>query len=188
GKTDGVADYTITSVENTGGTTSATMAMKYVDAKGKEIVNSDYKMTCTPDGINIDFNSLMPSQMMQQYQDMGMEMDISGTDIVLPNDLTVGEQLADANVSITMSMKGMNMSIVVDMVDRKVDAQENVTTPAGNFECYVISEVNKTQFMGVNQEMPAKLWLSEGVGMVKQETYKKNGDLMTRMELTKLTE
>jgi hypothetical protein len=187
GKTDGVADYTITSVENTGGTTTATMAMKYADAKGREIVASDYTMTCTSDGIKIDFNSLMPSQMMQQYEDMGMEMDISGTDVELPNDLSVGEQLADANVTMTMGMKGVNMKIVVDMVDRTVEAKENVTTPAGNFECYLISGVNKTQTMGVNQEMLTKLWLSEGVGMVKQETYKKNGDLMSRMELTKLT-
>ncbi len=187
GKTEGVSDYTITSVESTGSNTTATMAMKYSDEKGKELVVSDYKMTCTSDGIKIDFNSLMPSQMMKQYEDMGMEMDFSGTDIELPNDLSVGEQLADANVTMTMSMKGMNMKIVVDMVDRKVETKENVTTAAGNFDCYLISEVNKTQAMGVNQEMLTKLWLAEGVGMVKQETYKKNGDLISRMELTKFS-
>jgi hypothetical protein len=32
--------------------------------------------------------------------------------------------------------------------------------------------------------MQSKLWLAEGVGMVKQETYNKKGDLMSKSELT----
>ena len=36
-----------------------------------------------------------------------------------------------------------------------------------------------------NMEMSNKVWISEGVGMIKQETYGKNGKLMSRMELTK---
>ncbi len=187
GKTEGVSDYTITSVENTGGNTTATMAMKYSDEKGKELVVSDYKMSCTSDGIKIDFNSLMPSQMMQQYKDMGLEMEITGTDMELPNNLSVGQSLADSNVSVKMKMPGMNMTITVDMVNRKVEKYESVTTPSGTFDCYLITADNKSEVMNMNQDMSSKLWLAEGVGMVKQETYKKNGDLISRMELTKFS-
>jgi hypothetical protein len=42
--------------------------------------------------------------------------------------------------------------------------------------------------MGMNRTFPSRLWLAEGVGMVKQETYKKDGDLMSRSELTAFTQ
>jgi hypothetical protein len=185
GKTEGITDYTITKVENAGGVTNATMNMRFTDEKGKEIMISDYKMSCAEGAVKIDYNSLVPSQMMKQYTDMGMEMDISGTDIELPNDLSVGQDLADANVAMTIKMTGMNMTVKVDQLNRKVEKKESITTPAGTFDCYVLSQENVSETMGVKQIMSSKLWLAEGVGMVKQETYNKKGELSNQMQLTK---
>lgn len=186
GKTDGVTDYTISKVSTEGDTTSATFDLKFTDKKGKELFNSNYEISCSGDGIKIDFESMFPAQMMQQYEEMGLEMDISGTDIQLPNDLSVGKDLEDANLSIAMSMSGIKMNVSVDQTNRKVEKIESVTTAAGTFECYLVTETNVTKTMGATLESHNKLWLAEGVGMVKQESYKKNGNLVTRMELTKL--
>ena len=185
GKTEGITDYSITNVENSGGVTTATMNMKFTDEKGKEIFVSDYKLSCTGDVVKIDYNSLVPAQMMKQYTDMGMEMEISGTDIELPNNLSVGQGLDDANVAMSIKMPGMNMNIKVDQLNRIVEKKESVNTPAGTYECYVITQDNVSETMGVKQTMQSKLWLAEGVGMVKQETYNKKGDLTTQMLLTK---
>lgn len=184
GKTEGITDYSITNVENSGGVTTATMNMKFTDEKGKEIFVSDYKLSCTGDVVKIDYNSLVPAQMMKQYTDMGMEMEISGTDIELPNNLSVGQGLDDANVAMSIKMPGMNMNIKVDQLNRIVEKKESVNTPAGTYECYVITQDNVSETMGVKQTMQSKLWLAEGVGMVKQETYNKKGDLMSKSELT----
>ena len=184
GKTEGITDYSITNVENTGGVTTASMNMKFTDEKGKEIFVSDYKLSCTGDVVKIDYNSLVPAQMMKQYTDMGVEMEISGTDIELPNNLSVGQGLDDANVAISIKMTGMNMNIKVDQLNRIVEKKESVNTPAGTYECYVITQDNVSETMGVKQTMQSKLWLAEGVGMVKQETYNKKGDLMSKSELT----
>ena len=184
GKTEGITDYSITNVENSGGVTTATMNMKFTDEKGKEIFVSDYKLSCTGDVVKIDYNSLVPAQMMKQYTDMGVEMEISGTDIELPNNLSVGQGLDDANVAMSIKMTGMNMNIKVDQLNRIVEKKESVTTPAGTYECYVITQDNVSETMGVKQTMQSKLWLAEGVGMVKQETYNKKGDLMSKSELT----
>lgn len=188
GKTDGVTNYTISKVSTEGETTSATFDFKFTDKKGKELFNSNYEISCSGEGIKIDFESLFPAQMMQQYEDMGVEMDITGTDIQLPNDLSVGQILEDANLSISMNMSGIKMNISVDQTNRKVEKKESVTTSAGTFDCYVITETNISKTMGAAMEMNNKLWLAEGVGMVKQESYKKNGNLVTRMELTKLSD
>ena len=186
GKADGVTDYKITKVANSNGQTTATMELKLTDKKGKEVYSSNYNFTCTGTGIKIDYKSLFPSQMMKQYEDMGLEMDITGTDIDLPNNLSVGQDLADANVAISMNMGAMKMNIKVDMTNRKVEKKEEVTTPAGTFDCFLITETNTSKTMGATHEMQSKLWLAEGIGMVQQELYKRNGGLMSRSVLTKL--
>lgn len=185
GKTDGVSSYQVTTVDNNGDSTTATMAISFTDAKGKDVYSSDYSFTCTGNMVTIDYQSLMPQQMLEQYGDM--EMDISGTDLEIPNELTVGQSLKDANVTMKISMSGINMTTTVDMTNRKVEKQESVTTPAGTFDCYVLYSDTESKVMMVKQNFPSRVWLAEGVGMVKQETYKKNGNLMNSMQLTKFS-
>lgn len=186
GKSDGTVAYTISSVTDEGSSTNATFDLKYRDKKGKELFESNYNMTCENGTVRIDYESLFPTQMLQQYSEMDVDMDITGTDIELPNDLSVGQELADANVSVAISMGGMKINTTVDQTDRKVEKKESVTTAAGTYDCYLITETTKSKTMGASIELESKLWLAEGVGMVKQESYKKNGNLMNRTELTKL--
>ena len=182
GKKEGVAKYIVSEVNTSGDVTDATMSIELVDEKGKEIYKTDYKFTCTGNTVSIDYESLIPSSTLQQFEDM--EMDISGTDLELPNNLSVGQELPDANVAIKISMSGINMNTTVDMIKRKVEKKESVTTPAGTFDCYVIYNDNIMKAMMVNSTMGSSVWYSEGVGMVKQESYKKNGSIMTSTVLT----
>lgn len=184
GKMAGTIDYLVTDVSENGNETMASMEVSFQDDKGEEMFRSDYTFTCTGNGVKIDFESLAPNQMMQQYKDM--EMDISGTDIELPNDLSVGQQLPDANMAMKINMNGINMNISVDMINRSVEKKEQVTTPAGTFDCYVIYSESETKMM-VKQTFPSRLWLAEGVGMVKQESYNKSGKLVGDMQLTKFS-
>lgn len=187
GKVDGVTSYKVSAVTSSGAATKASLDLKMSDKKGKEIFTSEYSFTCENNVVKIDYQSLFPAQMMKQYSEMDVEMDITGTDIEIPNDLSVGEDLADANVAIAMNMSGIKMNISVDQTNRRVVGEENVSTPAGSFDCIVITETTRTKTMGANIELNSKLWLAEGVGMIKQETYKKNGDLMGKTELTKFS-
>lgn len=187
GKIDGVTNYTVSSVTSLGAATKATLELKISDKKGKEVYELNYNFTCENNVVKVDYKSLFPAQMMQQYSKMDIEMDISGTDIELPNDLNVGEELADANVTINMNISGIKMEISVDQINRKVISKESVTTAAGTFDCMVITETTKSKTMGAKIELNSKLWLAEGVGMIKQETYKKNGDLISKTELSKFS-
>ena len=186
-KVEGVTNYVVSEVSSSDGNTTATMKLTFTDDKGKNVLESDYKITCTGDGVKIDYESLFPSEMKKQYEDMGMEMDITGTDIQIPNNLSAGQTLEDANVNVSMDMGAMKMKINVETYDRKVEKEESVTTQAGTFICYLITEKSKSKVMMSNMETSNKVWISEGVGMVKQETYGKNGKLMSRMELTKFS-
>lgn len=182
GKVEGISSYKVTETNTVGNTTNATMAINLKDEKGKEIYNTNYKLSCTGNMVTLDYESLLPSDMINQYGEMDIE--ISGNDIEIPNDLRVGQNLNDANVTMKIGMSGINMNIAVDMLNRKVEKKESVTTPAGTYDCYVVYSENQSKMMMANQVYPSRVWLAEGVGMVKQENYKKNGDLMSSTLLT----
>lgn len=187
GKIEGVTKYNVTAVSSEGAALKATLNFKMSDKKGKELFATDYHFTCENNMVKIDYNSLFPAHMMQRYSEMDAEMDISGSDIEIPNDLHVGKELANANVSMTMNMSGISMNITVDQTNRIVETKETITTPAGTFECFVISELTTSKTMGTTLKINSKIWLAEGVGMVKQETYKRNGELMSKTMLTEFT-
>ncbi|MFT5891771.1 MAG: hypothetical protein ACI9Y7_001878 [Dokdonia sp.] len=75
------------------------------------------------------------------------------------------------------------MNISVMMIDRKVQNKESITTPAGTFECYVITYTSKMK-MGIGRTGSSKQWVAEGVGLVKQEDYNKKGKLTGSNMLT----
>lgn len=181
-KVEGKVNYTVVDVNTSGSSTSAIMKMKYQDEKGEELFESEYGYTCEGNVVTIDFESLISEQMLSQFKDM--EMEVTGTNIELPNNLSVGQELPDANVSISMSMGGINMDMNVDTVNRKVEKKESITTPAGTFECVVIYSETKTKMMLANKTFPNRIWLTESIGMVKQENYNKNGKLMNSSVLT----
>jgi len=176
-KMSGVMDYEVKEVSGN----TATMFYEMADEKGKMITSSEYGITCSDDGVTIDFSSMMSPGAMGQYEDMEVEM--SGTDLLFPNNLSVGQSLPDADVLMTVKMPPMNMKMTMKFLNRKVEGNETVSTPAGDFECYVITYDTESK-MGIKMTMSSKLWLSEGYGMVKQENYNKKGALIGKSVLT----
>ena len=180
GKKEGVVSYEVTNIENN----VATLETQIFDGKDKEITTTSYQVTCEGNSISIDFKSLMSPDLFKQYKDM--DVDMTGTNIEFPKELAVGQTLKDANMNMAINMSGMKMNMSIDMINRKVDDKESITTPAGTFDCFVLS-YNSEMKMGMTYSFTFKEWVAEGVGMVKNETYNKNGKLMGYSELTKLS-
>ncbi|MCW5517899.1 hypothetical protein [Muriicola sp. Z0-33] len=176
-KVAGVIDYVVKSSSGD----SAILSYEMRDDKGEVFMSSEYGIICKDDGIAIDFKSLMSPGVMNQYKDM--EVDISGTDLVLPNNLSPGQQLPDADILMNVSVPPMNMKLTVKMLNRNVEANETVTTPAGTFDCVVITYDHETK-MGMKISGKAKQWFAEDVGMVKSESYNKKGKLIGSSVLT----
>ncbi len=186
GKMESTVDYRVKDVQDNGSGISATMVMVIKDKKGEASYESEYAIICEDGKVKIDFKSLMNQGMYQQFGDM--DIDISGTDLELPNNLSVGQELPDANVDVSINSGApMKMSMSVQTTNRKVEKEETVTTPAGSFDCVVISSEVMAKMMLGKQTIPSKEWISEGVGIVKQETYNKNGKLLGYMELTQFS-
>ena len=63
---------------------------------------------------------------------------------------------------------------------------EDVTVAAGIFKGYKFSSDVNTVAMGIKVNAKSTEWYAKGVGIVKSESFDKNGKLQSRMELTEL--
>ena len=178
---EGSIHYEVHNVSHRGMDTEAWMKITYKDTKDQEYLSSDYNFNCIDNVVEIDYESMISSETLKQYK--GKKMDISGSDIVLPNDLSIGQKLEDASVTMTIDVGGTKMNFQIDLINRSVEKKDATTTPAGSFDCYVIYGERVTKKM-MQQTFPSRLWLAEGVGMIKQETYDKGGNLINRLVLT----
>jgi len=180
-KASSVVDYTISKVEKTSKGTVSTMTVAVNEGGKNEIPEQEIQMTCSGNKLSIDFESLMNPELLAQYGDIDYE--ITGTNLEWPSNLSVGTTLPDAKMDMNISMGGMNMTVSTVITNREVIGKEKVTTPAGTFDCYVMTYNTTVNTMGMNTEMSSKQWFSKGVGMVKQEDTRK-GKLQNTSELT----
>jgi hypothetical protein len=185
GKVSSISEITITDITETDGIIEAEIASVVKDKKGEEVTTGEYRIRCTEDGYEMDISNMLSPELLKSSN--GMELDISGDALVFPNDLSVGKTLKDAATVIEVRSNEMKiMTMTFEISNRKVEAKESVTTTAGTFDCYKISYdmFSKVAFLKKNYHIVQ--WISDGVGVVKDETYGKKDKLVSSSELTKL--
>ena len=184
--------YTITDVSETADGYEATLNSKTLDKKGKELAAGDMVVMCDDGLLKMDIQRML-NGMKQLQNTEGMEVDIEGDHLVIPASLSVGDVLPESTTTITMKVDGTNVGMTTmdfAIKNRTVAAQEELTTSAGTFSCYKITydmdmDV-KVMGMGRTTQLSGTEWIAEGVGMVRNEQYDKNGKLNSYSVLTSL--
>lgn len=182
-KVTGKTRNEITEYSNSGGKEVATIHTIVEDKKGEETFDASYSITCTGDKVVIDLKEMMKEQMAEQMKDEETEIEISGINAGFPNSMTVGQKLPDSNIDMKIKAGSINLNFTVNSTNREVVDKETITTPAGTFDCIVISSESHTKMM-VSKTTLSKMWLAKGYGMVKQEDYNKKGKLTGSQVLT----
>ncbi|MGB3777656.1 MAG: hypothetical protein WA960_04810 [Tunicatimonas sp.] len=189
-KLQATSQYTIAAVAETDNGYEATVNSKTLDKKGELIGGGDFTVICEDGQLKMDMQRLLTS-LTQLQNTQGMNVEIEGDHIIIPASLSVGEVLPESTTTIKVGMEGMSMTMnttTVTIRDRTVAAQEDVTTPAGTFPCYKVTYVMNAsvETMGISREMvyTGTEWLSEGVGMVRNEQYDKKDKLSSYSVLT----
>ncbi len=188
-KAESRAEYEVIEKTETAHASTATIRMKGYDKKDKQTFDGDFTVSCEGGVFKVDIRSMLSSQQLEQLESMeDMEVTVETTDLEMPSGIDVGDQLKDGsiNIAVKTSEGGMAiMNMTTTIKDRKVTAMEKMTTPAGTFDCLVITSVvdSKTGFMNFTAE--TKGWMAEDVGLVRSETYRK-GKLEGYTLLTKL--
>jgi hypothetical protein len=167
----------------------ATLTQEIFDAKkGEKVASSELDWECEKGTLHFDMKSM--NLMMDETQQMnmgeaGMSVEVTGDELDLPSDLSVGQTLKDVSYTIKMTMGGMRlMNRTYHIKDRKVESQESLTTPAGTFDCYKIT------FITTNEKgsgtIKSGVWYAKEAGLVKSENYKDDGKVSYRQVLAKL--
>ena len=100
--------------------------------------------------------------------------------MVYPATFTEGQTLPDGQMTTTISSGGMQMmKMVMDIVERKVEKFETITTPAGDFACVKMSQVMKNTMMGRTSQSKSISWISKNIGPVRTESYDEQGALQS---------
>lgn len=181
GKLTGSQEINIMEVSGTGDDMDAKIKSIVRDKKGKEIMSTEYDMKCEDGGLRSDATASLDPSMLQSMQ--GMEMTIEGDQLVLPSNLSVGQELPPATINVSAATNGIGIiSMDVMVEDRKVVEKTAVTTPVKQYDCFKITQ-NTTVKMMVKKKISSVEYYAPGVGMVRTETLDKNGKLESYTEL-----
>lgn len=101
------------------------------------------------------------------------------TGAVLPANMKPGDILPSADANVTI----LGLKYRVKVTERKVLRYETITTPAGTFDCIVISEHKVEKAPAYRRETTALSWYADGIGYVRHDTYDKNMHLETSEQL-----
>ncbi|MFZ4545363.1 MAG: hypothetical protein ACOYOA_15025 [Saprospiraceae bacterium] len=146
--------------------------------------NFTSKIRCRNGNIVMSFRDLMGSKTSFDAI-KGMEMKITGEDVQIPYNLTVGQTLPDNEMTMEMFMETKPLAkMTFTMKDRMVEKKETITTSAGTFDCYKIT-YKMSNTMGMGEENSYAMWMDKGL-TIKTATTDKKGKSMGYTLMTKL--
>lgn len=178
-KFTGKTTQEITSLKENSNGFEATMATKIFNDKGKEVSKADLQIICDKGTIIMDMRNFISQEQIKSFS--SVQTKIETENLEFPDKLTAGQTLKDGSITISSVDSSLPMKMTFIISDRKVEGKESITTPAGTFDCYKISNrITVQNQMGINMtfKMTSRDWISEKVGMVKTETYN-NKDVLT---------
>lgn len=189
-KPTGTVTYYVKDVRNGG--TEADMMSEVKDEKGKLESTSTYTVMCKGNEMAIDIKSLIPAATLDGYKDMDIKAKGEGF-MLLPSALTVGATLPDATSSWDITAKGQTTvmtTLTMSVTNRKVEAKETITVPAGTFDCYKITANTRMETATFGLKIPIEMKTIEyycpGTGLVKTITFSKNDKPQGSTALSKI--
>lgn len=183
----------IIALKNENGMTVATVKGSDTTPEGK-VTNVTYNYKCDGRAIYFDVASLFRTA--EKESDATFESSL----IEYPISLTEGESLPDVTGSMSSEKRGKKMTMNYHYINRKVGAKETITTPAGTWNCYKISNEVKVEMDIPGMDEKAKkmmeamqgqmkttsiTWFASDFGIVKMEMYQ-NGKLVSINEVTRV--
>ena len=162
----------------TGNTIKLVIESETFDSKGKTLGKNSYSAGCDNGAYYLDMRGNIDQNGMSNFKDM--QVTITADNLDFPSNPQPGQTLKPGKFTMDAVMPGMpgGFKMTVDVYNRKVDALESVTTPAGTFNCVKISYEMKT-FMMMEILTKGVEWYSKDVGLVKSESYDTKGKLIS---------
>ncbi|MFI5150514.1 MAG: hypothetical protein ACHQRM_12325 [Bacteroidia bacterium] len=176
GNPNGKQVYTVSNVQTTPAGTTSTVNSENFNSDGKSTNKAVNNMTCAGGMMMMDMRMQMSGEEQKKYGEASAKVD--KVYIEYPGTMKVGDNLKDAAMHMDMTINNAPTTVDMTIFERKVEANEKITTPAGDYNCFKITfrtkSVVKTMIgtMGipVTVKVDVSEWFSPGFGIVKSES------------------
>ena len=156
------------------------------DEDDKEIHTGELELICEDGIFKFDLTGYLDPATLASYEEMGVE--ISAENLEYPSNLNTGDELPDGELKMVVkSGSATIITITLNIFNRKVEGREDITTDAGTFTSYKLSYDISTKAGFITSNSNVIEWISEGVGLVRSETYNRRGRLAGYSVLTGYT-
>jgi hypothetical protein len=171
-------------ISHTGNTVKYTS--EAFDSKDKSISKGDFEVRCENNEAIVDMSSYLKGFNKDAFK--GMDVKVDSKAMSIPANLKVGQKLNDGEVTMKISNQGVDvMTISTKIYNRKVEALEDITAPAGKFKCAKITYDIESKSMMLIKTKGIE-WISAKVGVVRNESYDQNGKLTGYSVLSSFSE
>ena len=176
--------YNVKDVEQTNDGEKITLEQWFETPEGDVVDTFLLNFYCKGGEFYIDMKSSLFG-VLSKYE--GMDMEVSSHDLALPAKMNVGDVLPDGEVTVVIKNNGIKMVTITSAVhNRKVEAKEKVTTPAGTFDCVKVTFDTDGKVGFVKTHAKGAVWYAKKIGTVKSESYNKKGKLEGSTELVEI--
>jgi hypothetical protein len=184
GKQTSTNSIQVTSVETKGDTTYYKVYQLISTGKKKDDMENDMVYKCSGNTFVVDMNSVLNPEMMKSYKDASLN--ITTNHMVIPSKLEPGMELEDGEFNMTANIEYITTNISARSFYRKVEAVEEITTPAGRFVAFKIKGYIESKIAFMRFAYGTTEWYVQNLGIVRSETYDKKKNLMGYSELQKI--
>lgn len=170
----------VMNVTNISNGIEAQVHARVLDDKNKELSNTTYGISCIDGSLRFDMKRFLPEEQMEAFKDM--EVTIATDYLEFPSVIATGQTLRDGVMVLTIKNAGMEYgTVTVRIYNRKVEKQENISVPAGTYDCFKITEdyeiILNMMGMSVPTHTKSAQWISRRVGIVRTESYNRQGKI-----------
>ncbi|HET6560066.1 MAG TPA: hypothetical protein VFG54_22250 [Prolixibacteraceae bacterium] len=175
--------YTIREVKKNGSDMDITYLCESIDPKDKPVFSEEITIHQKGDKLYFDMSNFVSKAAFVQEGQVSPDIQVKGNELQIPLNPAPGDALPDANVEMSLKMGFINMKSMAELTNRKVEAVEDVTVKAGTFNAYRLSCDVNASAMGIKTKAKSVDWYAKGIGTIKTESFDKNGQRQSYMEL-----
>jgi hypothetical protein len=173
------------SIKDKGEETIYSMLQTSISPKSGKIFSQDTITFCFKGNrFYIDMEQYMSTSLAKLIKNE--EGKITIDDLNYPANLSPGQELKGGSITAFFEGAIMNFNFIINIINRKVEAKENMTTPAGSFMCYKLSEDIQEKDPLNDYTKHNVMWISKGIGTIRIESYKEDGTLSEITQLVKV--
>lgn len=185
GKEAETMKYTIKNILVEGDNMEITYLIESMDSKKEVGLSEEITLIKKGNVMYFDMGNFINKAVFQEggKESSDSQIEIKGNSMEIPVDPKPGTSLPDANVEMAMKMGFINLKLSTNIINRRVEAIEDIAVPAGSFQCFKLTGDIIATVMGKKANSSTAEWYAKGVGVVKSETYDKNGKLDSYIQL-----